>query len=38
MKWLREMDWVNAEEDNELLEEGFDELGAGEERLEEFGA
>lgn len=38
MEWLGEMDWVNAEGYDELLEEGLDELGAGEEGLEEFGA
>lgn len=38
VEWLGKMDWVNVEENDELLEEGFDELGAGEEGLEEFGA
>lgn len=38
MELLRKMDWVNVEENDELLEEGFDELGAGKEGLEEFGA
>lgn len=38
VEWLRKMYWVNVEKNDELLEEGFDELGAGEEGLEEFGA
>lgn len=32
------MDWVNVEENDELLEKGFDELGGREEGLDEFGA
>lgn len=38
VKWLGEMDWVNVDRNNELVEEGFDELGAREEGLDEFRA
>lgn len=38
MKWLGEMDWVNVDRDSELVEEGFDELRARKEGLDEFRA
>lgn len=38
VKWLGEMDWVNVDRDSELVKEGFDELGARKEGLDEFRA
>lgn len=38
VKCLGKMDWVNVEENDELLKKDFDELGGGEEGLDEFGA